>query len=331
MQEKPYPLTVRVLCGSAVGIFYVEESKVQLPDGRKISGTEFERLGGKGSCKRWKQTLKVIEQDGEPGRALEHWLADYGLEIRGNLFIYNGEVSVIDGIASSGSGQPVISLSEMKSHLENTFIGYREGYRMTGQVLTELPQLPIDDPAFGQEEIDLRSISPDQLQLLADQSAVDPFRDLLANPPPIPEQRLAKVTGQVSGKQVLNSRQGSLMNSPQVLLLLGQYLRGERAEAPWEHMGVSNPPIIQNRQLNLKVLYLAVQAKGGFAEVGRKRAWSQVCKEMEFDEEVSGLIKDEYQRFLYKYERQEGLQRENFKGVRQQYKSNFRLGRGGIY
>eukprot|EP01026_Neomeris_dumetosa_P047403 TRINITY_DN40697_c0_g1_i1.p2 TRINITY_DN40697_c0_g1~~TRINITY_DN40697_c0_g1_i1.p2 ORF type:complete len:123 (-),score=27.17 TRINITY_DN40697_c0_g1_i1:433-801(-) len=119
------------------------------------------------------------------------------------------------------------------------------------------------------------------------------------------------------------------MNSPKVLFFLGEYLRGEREEPPWEHMGVSDPPQIGGQKINLKMLFQSVGMKGGFAEVGRKRAWSQICEEMQLDDGSAQLLRDEYLRFLYKYERQEDLQKQSLQGSRQAaYRQNFRTWRG---
>eukprot|EP01023_Acetabularia_acetabulum_P034000 TRINITY_DN31931_c0_g1_i1.p2 TRINITY_DN31931_c0_g1~~TRINITY_DN31931_c0_g1_i1.p2 ORF type:complete len:105 (+),score=14.44 TRINITY_DN31931_c0_g1_i1:99-413(+) len=83
-----------------------------------------------------------------------------------------------------------------------------------------------------------------------------------------------------------------------------------RYEPPWEHMGISDKPQINGRKIDLRSLYMSVKNRGGFAEVGRKRGWSQISDDLQFGEDCSGLLKEEYQRFLYKYERQEDLQRQ---------------------
>lgn len=58
-----------------------------LPGGRRVSGTEFERLGGRGVCKKWKTSLRVLDEaagDGiSPGMSLGDWLITMGLDREG--------------------------------------------------------------------------------------------------------------------------------------------------------------------------------------------------------------------------------------------------------
>ncbi|KAG1679268.1 hypothetical protein FOA52_009298 [Chlamydomonas sp. UWO 241] len=78
--SRPVPPTVNVVCNHMAGVFNVGTVDVTLPDGQIISATEFERLAGKGSSKKWKTSLRIMKADGWPGITIQDWMIDYGLE-----------------------------------------------------------------------------------------------------------------------------------------------------------------------------------------------------------------------------------------------------------
>eukprot|EP00775_Hariotina_reticulata_P002216 gene2216-2531_t len=64
-------INLQVCCGDMVGVLLVAKSKIILNVGqaneKEVSPTEFERLGGRSATKKWKQSIKLIDDNGEPG------------------------------------------------------------------------------------------------------------------------------------------------------------------------------------------------------------------------------------------------------------------------
>ena len=54
------PATINVITGSLTGVFNVARLDVTLADGNTVSATEFERLAGRGSSKKWKVGVTVF-------------------------------------------------------------------------------------------------------------------------------------------------------------------------------------------------------------------------------------------------------------------------------
>jgi SAND domain len=66
---------LQVVCGDVTGVLHVARAKIVMhtgtPDQREVSPTEFERLGGKSSTKKWKQSILIVE-DGAPIDVYDH-------------------------------------------------------------------------------------------------------------------------------------------------------------------------------------------------------------------------------------------------------------------
>ncbi|GIL85360.1 hypothetical protein Vretifemale_13815, partial [Volvox reticuliferus] len=73
------PATVEVICGTLRGTYDVAKTKIlylsHLGSIREATPTEFERLGGRQATKKWKQSIRVVDSHGQPGRSLGEWLA----------------------------------------------------------------------------------------------------------------------------------------------------------------------------------------------------------------------------------------------------------------
>ena len=52
--RRQLPSTVRVVCGGLRATLDLTRMTMLLPDGREMSGNEFERVAGKASAKKWK-------------------------------------------------------------------------------------------------------------------------------------------------------------------------------------------------------------------------------------------------------------------------------------
>lgn len=67
---------VPVICGDKEGSFNMASGQVTLPDGKSLTPSAFERLGGKGTCKKWRKSLRVTIDDGQHDIALGRWLLE---------------------------------------------------------------------------------------------------------------------------------------------------------------------------------------------------------------------------------------------------------------
>lgn len=60
---------LKVACGDMVGTLMVHKARILIYEGtdreKEVSPTEFERLGGRSATKKWKQSIRLIGEDGE--------------------------------------------------------------------------------------------------------------------------------------------------------------------------------------------------------------------------------------------------------------------------
>lgn len=60
---------LKVACGDMVGTLLVHKARIRINEGtdkeKEVSPTEFERLGGRSATKKWKQSIRLIGEDGE--------------------------------------------------------------------------------------------------------------------------------------------------------------------------------------------------------------------------------------------------------------------------
>lgn len=69
---------LKVACGDVVGTLLVHKAKIVMYEGtdreKEVSPTEFERLGGRSATKKWKQSIRLIADDGK-GKPFACWVA----------------------------------------------------------------------------------------------------------------------------------------------------------------------------------------------------------------------------------------------------------------
>lgn len=62
-------ISLPVVCGPISGLLHVHKGKILVdigtPQEREVSATEFERLGGRGATKKWRQSIRLVNPDGE--------------------------------------------------------------------------------------------------------------------------------------------------------------------------------------------------------------------------------------------------------------------------
>lgn len=77
------PHHVDVVCNELRGTLYLQRSVIKLKEtGAEVSPTEFERLAGRGSAKKWKVSVRIDSPEGQ-GMTVEAWLTSLGLEDTG--------------------------------------------------------------------------------------------------------------------------------------------------------------------------------------------------------------------------------------------------------
>lgn len=74
------PERIGVICASLTGTFDCKRMAVLLDSGKLVTPTEFERLAGKASSKKWKASIRVQKADGRPGITMGDWLIDMGYD-----------------------------------------------------------------------------------------------------------------------------------------------------------------------------------------------------------------------------------------------------------
>lgn len=74
------PTRVDIICGTNTAVFDCTRMAVMNGSGGYISPTEFERLSGKGSSKKWKCTIRVRKANGLPGITMGDWLIQMGYD-----------------------------------------------------------------------------------------------------------------------------------------------------------------------------------------------------------------------------------------------------------
>ncbi|WIA31738.1 hypothetical protein OEZ86_002614 [Tetradesmus obliquus] len=67
-----------------IGTLLVHRARIVINEGsanpKEVSPTEFERLGGRSATKKWKQSIRLVNEDGELGRPVGEWYVQQGLE-----------------------------------------------------------------------------------------------------------------------------------------------------------------------------------------------------------------------------------------------------------
>ena len=61
-ERRKRPAAVRVVCGGLRATLDLGRMVMMLPDGREMSGNEFERVAGKASAKKWKARARACMQ-----------------------------------------------------------------------------------------------------------------------------------------------------------------------------------------------------------------------------------------------------------------------------
>jgi hypothetical protein len=61
--------SLKVACGDMIGTLLVHRARIVINEGtgneKEVSPTEFERLGGRSATKKWKQSIRLVNEDGE--------------------------------------------------------------------------------------------------------------------------------------------------------------------------------------------------------------------------------------------------------------------------
>ena len=75
------PKSLAVVCNGMQGTYYLDKSiVVVLKTGKTVSPTEFERLSGRATTKKWKSSIRVDKGGGTPGITMEAWLIAMGVD-----------------------------------------------------------------------------------------------------------------------------------------------------------------------------------------------------------------------------------------------------------
>ena len=65
-----------MICATLRGVYDVASTMVELENGSSVTPTEFERLAGKSSSKKWKASIRIERSGGRLGQTIGDWLDD---------------------------------------------------------------------------------------------------------------------------------------------------------------------------------------------------------------------------------------------------------------
>ncbi|CAL5229957.1 g13386 [Coccomyxa viridis] len=100
---------LRICCGDAFGTLSLTSGRITY-QGQDVSTTDFERIGGRASSKKWKQSVRVINDDGTAGKLIGDWLTDRGLDIK------NNKVIKLDDLSLASQDSSVVRKASVQPH-----------------------------------------------------------------------------------------------------------------------------------------------------------------------------------------------------------------------
>lgn len=274
---------VPVVCGDCKGVLLVKQGRV-LYEGQEMSPTEFERLGGKASAKKWKNSVRVMLPDGSPGGTIGEWLQEHGVDIRNNQVFVAGEPAGFTqqrgGNAGAGGARLSHSASDSAimrmARSDQMRMGLLPGDPTVGSLPREMPPLP-PGMAGATATIDIGRYKVQELQTMAAATSPNPMGALLPQQPGVPSHRVAYVTGQEP------KRRATPAERARWLTVIIETVHGKRAGPPWAALGINTPPLLAGMDLDLQRLYTVVAEMGGCHAVHVSGAWPQVAIAMGAD------------------------------------------------
>eukprot|EP00884_Botryococcus_braunii_P020427 jgi/Botrbrau1/7068/Bobra.0165s0091.1 len=268
------PDKVEVVCGTARGVLDLKRLRV-LYNGEDISATQFEKAGGRALSKKWKASIRVVE-NGRDERCVDSWLKSKGWLIKHVSIIPLGASAQQHEAARQRRRTAVTELQ--RAALVATDFDQPPLWKLislaSDPTMGRLPeQLPAHVEVSSSDRpvtpYNLNEMSTEDLLALSVASCEAPLADLLEEQPGVFPNNQAFLTGHKPVRvQVVGKEDAAVQ--------LAQYLRGELAELPWSSLGINRAPTVAGQYVELRMLYNAVQQNGGFDEVNRLKLWDKI-------------------------------------------------------
>ncbi|KAK9862504.1 hypothetical protein WJX84_009525 [Apatococcus fuscideae] len=311
---KHLPDKLAIMCGTARGTLLTKRARI-LHEGMEISPTEFERVGGRATTKKWKTSVRLLEQDGQVGQTLGDWLQDHDLDMRGGQIFKAGErpVDRTGSPLASRQSSPIATASpaEILDHAGQRNLGMLPGDPTMGELPDEMPP-PFDTDGLEMEEIDWGSMDHHELMAWTAQSmTANTNAHLFQNPPGVAMGRQAFITGQEPTKRQRVVQQA--LGTEERIVQMVEHLEGQRAEPPWGAFGNRSIPTLSGRVVDLKGLWRCCKQQGGFEQTCKDRKWPSIAKELGITGISNGghMCRQHYKTYLLGVEQQQRLAARN--------------------
>ena len=290
-----------VNCGGMQATFLVKTWLFRLPDGDVVNGPNFEELAGRGSSKKWKESVggpgggrgRRAGADGAApqvklgakgeGGALKKWIEEVDLPVPpGKEHLIRRRPTGEAWEMGQGFKLDMDSYNEARDReVAREITRLKIGARM-GDPSTSLQDLPSTAPARG--VVDLSRMAWDEIKQHQERCNGDIAPFGTTQLPPDKKERARLGPGAAEGDFLGIPAEGGAAPKPrkpeddaEMVMEMGEYLSGARHSPPLHLMGLQEPPSVEGVQLDFKQLYEEVARRGGSFEVAKNHKWIEVA------------------------------------------------------
>lgn len=304
--EGTVPERVQVMCNGYEGWLDLKTFVVYHGE-TTMTPTEFERYCGKGASKKWRNSVWKVDEHGNRKQTIGSFLVQIGLQSK--------SVS-----RKSKRGKLRTKPRYAKVDVQNPF------------AWEELPKhyMPEPLPPMKEEQgaatltFNIRNISiQDLAKLAAFTRREDPRQNTLDAAPPVLQKNLPKPEdvdafskASVSKVYALGhsksdniekrvTEQTILEDSREAYDALYAHIFG-KADAPWDVINQGVIPKVLDKDLDLRLLFLAVQEEGGFDMVNLNKQWDAVAAAIDCQEQATTaatVLEGLYKKYLLAFQK----------------------------
>lgn len=309
---------VQVWCNGYQG--WLELNTLMVHHGEQtMAPTAFERYCGKGASKKWRTSVWKIDQHGNREQTIGSYLIQRGLHVTIATRRSKGAKLKRKPIHTNVDAQDPFAWEEIPEH--------------------QTPE-PLPPMEAGREppilKFNLKGMSgPDLAKIAAHTQREDPNQNVLDVPPPVLRNNLPKPEDvDVFSKPGVSKvyalghsksdnmekravQQGILADSQEAYQAIYEHIFG-KAEAPWDVINHGIVPKLFNKDLDLQMLFLAVQEEGGYDVVTLNNLWSTIAMTIGCQEQAAtsavvleGLYRKYLLAFQKRWEEEQGGEEED--------------------
>ncbi|WIA11615.1 hypothetical protein OEZ85_011719 [Tetradesmus obliquus] len=249
---------LKVACGDMIGTLLVHRARIVINEGsanpKEVSPTEFERLGGRSATKKWKQSIRLVNEDGELGRPVGEWYVQQGLEQPKKPREHK------DGALAGSNNNSSAARSSSPPP---------ERSRQHGSSKVSAPP----PPAYKRP---VRAAARNVERHFAAEAASSP--ELSAS---LPHARgsgrrggrgaaraaAAAAAAMASPPVLLEDAGSGTADSPDAVIEMTAYLEGRRSMPPWRLLPLTQRPLVGRYLVPLRQLFVLVMCAGGYTRI----------------------------------------------------------------